>query len=122
MTGNLLLLLEGDLDLIKLFQTLLDQFVWHAIGTQRCPSSIPAELGCVLRLDKIRHCLNLYFFSLVKTRFLITYLLLVCAGNQSQQMTIIIVNNALVGERIGSWYSILKRGVEKGRLLLVTKY
>jgi hypothetical protein len=34
-------------------------------------------------------------------RFLIAYLLLVCAGNQSQQMTVIVVNNALVGERIG---------------------
>ena len=116
MTGNLLgSLLEGDLDLIGLFQTLLNQFVWHAIGTQQRPSSVLVELGRVLHLDKIRHCLDLYFFPLVKTRFFIAYLLLVCAGNQSQQTTmicqqraIIIVNNALVGERIGGWYSVLK--------------
>ncbi len=54
MTGNLLgSLLEGDLDLIGLFQTLFDEFVWHAIGTQRHPSSIPVKLGHILRLDKI---------------------------------------------------------------------
>jgi hypothetical protein len=70
MTGNLLgSLLEGDLDSIGLFQTLLDQFVWHAIGTQQRPSSVPVELGRVLRLGEIRHHLNLYFFPLVKTRF-----------------------------------------------------
>jgi hypothetical protein len=70
MTGNLLgSLLEGDLDSIGLFQTLLDQFVWHAIGTQQRPSSVPVELGRILRLDEIRHRLDLYFFLLVKTRF-----------------------------------------------------
>jgi hypothetical protein len=70
MTGNLLgSLLEGDLDSIGLFQTLLDQFVWHAIGTQQRPSSVPVELRRVLRLDKIRHRLDLYFFPLVKMRF-----------------------------------------------------
>ncbi len=70
MTGNLLgSLLEGDLDSIRLFQTLLDQFVWHAIGTQQRPSSVPVELGRVLCLDKIRHRLDLYFFPLVKMCF-----------------------------------------------------
>jgi hypothetical protein len=70
MTGNLLgSLLKGDLDLIGLFQTLLDQFVWHAIGTQRHPSSVPVELGRVLHLDEIRHRLDLYLFPLVKTHF-----------------------------------------------------
>jgi hypothetical protein len=102
MTGNLLgSFLERDLDSIGLFQTLFDQFVWHAIGTQQRPSSIPVELGRILRLDKIGHCCNLYLFPLVKRVFLIAYLLLVHAGNQSQQMTIIIVNYALVGEQIG---------------------
>jgi hypothetical protein len=70
MTGNLLgSLLEVDLYSIGLFQTLLDQFVWHAIVTQRRPSSVSVELGCVLCLDEIRHRLDLYFFPLVKTRF-----------------------------------------------------
>jgi hypothetical protein len=98
-----------------LFQTLLDQFVWHAIGTQQRPSSVPVELGRILCLDEIRHRLDLYFFLFVKRVFLIAYLLIVRAGNQSQQTTmicqqkaIIIVNNALVGERIGGWYSVLK--------------
>jgi hypothetical protein len=91
MTGNLLgSFLERDLDLIGLFQTLFDQFVWHAIGTQGRPLSIPVELGRILRLDKIGHHRNLYFFPLVKSVFLIAYLLLVCAGNQSQQMTIML--------------------------------
>jgi hypothetical protein len=70
MTGNLLgSLLKEDFDLIGLFQTLLDQFVWHAIGTQQRPSSVPVELGRVLRLDKIVHRLDLYFFPLVKCVF-----------------------------------------------------
>jgi hypothetical protein len=70
MTGNLLgSLLEGDLDSIGLFQTLLDQFVWHAIGTQQRPSSVPVEPGRVLRLDEIRHRLDLYFFSSCKNAF-----------------------------------------------------
>ncbi len=65
MTSNLLgSLLEGDLDSVGLFQTLLDQFVWHAISTQRHPSSVSVELGRILRLDKIRHHLNLSFFLL----------------------------------------------------------
>ncbi len=54
MTGNLLgSFLEGDLDSIGFFQTLFDQFVWHAIGTQQRPSSIPVKLGRILHLDKI---------------------------------------------------------------------
>ncbi len=116
MTGNLLgSFLERDLDSIGLFQTLFDQFVWHAIGTQRCPLSIPVELGRILRLDEIGHHRNPYFFFSCKTRVLIAYLLLVCAGNQSQRTTmvcqqkaIIIMNYALVGERIRGWYSVLK--------------
>ncbi len=63
MTGNLLgSLLKGDLDLIGLFLTLLDQFVWHAISTQRRLLSVPVKLGRVLCIDKIRHRLDLYFF------------------------------------------------------------
>jgi hypothetical protein len=109
MTSNLFgSFLERDLDSIGLFQTLFDQFVWHAIGTQQRPLCIPVELGRILRLDEIGHRRNLYFFFSCKTRFLIAYLLLVHAGNQSQQTTIIIVNYALVGERIGGWYSVLK--------------
>jgi hypothetical protein len=70
MTGNLLgSFLERDLDLIGLFQTLFDQFVWHAIGTQRRPSSIPVELGRILPLDKIRHHPNPYFFFSCKMHF-----------------------------------------------------
>ncbi len=54
MTGNLLgSFLKGDLDSIGLFQTLFDLLVWHAIGTQRCPASIPVKLGRILRFDKI---------------------------------------------------------------------
>jgi hypothetical protein len=54
MTGNLLdSFLEGDLDSIGLFLTLLDQIVWHAIGTQRRQASKPVKLGHILRLDKI---------------------------------------------------------------------
>ncbi len=45
--------LEGDLDLIGLFQTLFDSFVWHAISNQRRPLSIPVELGHILCLEKI---------------------------------------------------------------------
>ncbi len=70
MTSNLLgSLLKGDLDSIGLFQTLINQFVWHAIGTQRRLSSVPVELGRVLRLDEIRHHLDLYFFPLCKNAF-----------------------------------------------------
>ncbi len=59
MSGNLLgiqvfgVLLEGDLDLIRLFQTLLDLLVWRAIGTQRCPASITVKLEHILCLSKI---------------------------------------------------------------------
>ncbi len=123
MTGNLLgSFLERDLDSIGLFQTLFDQFVWHAIGTQRCPSSIPVKLGRVLCLNKIGHCRDLYFFPLVKCVCSIAYLLLVRAGNQSQRTTIIIVNYALVGERIGGWYSVLKARCIKRKIALVMKY
>jgi hypothetical protein len=52
-----------------LFQTHFNQFVWHAIGTQRRPSSIPVKLGRILRLDEIRHCLDLYYFSSRKNAF-----------------------------------------------------
>jgi hypothetical protein len=44
---------EGDLDSSGLFQTLFAEVVWHAIGTQRCPASIPVKLECTLHLDKI---------------------------------------------------------------------
>jgi hypothetical protein len=126
MTGNLLgSLLKGDFDLIGLFQTLLDQFVWHAIGTQRCPSSVPVELGPVLCLEEIRHCLELYFFLLCKTHFfdcisttslcwkLITanYYDLPAKGyfnSKNAIVGVIIVKNALVGEQIRGWYSVLK--------------
>jgi hypothetical protein len=109
MTGYLLgSFLKRDLDSIELFQTLFDQFVWHAIGTQQRPLSIPVKLRRILCLDEIGHCCNLYFFSLIKRVCLIAYLLLVCAGNQSQQTTITIVNYALVGEQIGGWYSVIK--------------
>ncbi len=47
--------LEGYLDMIGLFQAFFDYIVWHAIGTQRCPASIPVKLGRVLCLDKIWH-------------------------------------------------------------------
>jgi hypothetical protein len=54
MTGNLLgSFLEGDLDSIGLFQTVFNQVVWCAIGTQRRPGSAPVKLGHVLHLDKI---------------------------------------------------------------------
>jgi hypothetical protein len=54
MTGNLLgSFFKEDLDLIGLFQTLFDQVVWRAIGTQRHPASIPVKLGRILCLDKI---------------------------------------------------------------------
>ncbi len=52
-------LLKGDLDLIGLLQTLPDQLVWRAIGTQRRPVSIPVKLGRILCLDKIWHHHNL---------------------------------------------------------------
>ncbi len=45
--------LERDLDMIGLFQAFFDQIVWHAIGTQRHPASIPVELGRILCLDQI---------------------------------------------------------------------
>jgi hypothetical protein len=32
------------------------------------------------------------------------------------------LKDALVEVQIGGWYSILKQGIEKGRLLLITKY
>jgi hypothetical protein len=51
--------LEEDLDSIRVFQAFFDQLVWHAIGTQRSPASVPVKLGCLLSLDKIRHCHNL---------------------------------------------------------------
>jgi hypothetical protein len=116
MTGNLLgSFLERDLDSIGLFQTLFDQFVWHAIGTQQRLSSILVELGRILCLEEIGHRRNPYFLFSCKTCFLIAYLLLVHAGNQSQQTTmicqqkvIIIVNYTLVGEQIRGWYSVLK--------------
>jgi hypothetical protein len=80
MTGNLLgSFLERDLDSIRLFQTLFDEFVWHAIGTQQRSLSIPVELGRILRLEEIGHRRNPYFFFSCKTYFLIAYLLLVCA-------------------------------------------
>ncbi len=50
---------KGHLDMIGLFQAFIDQIVWHAIGTQRHPASIPVELGHILRLDQIWHCHNL---------------------------------------------------------------
>ncbi len=60
MTCNLLSsFLKGNLDTIGLFQAIFDQIVWHAIGTQRHPASIPVELGGILRLDQIQHCHNL---------------------------------------------------------------
>jgi hypothetical protein len=45
--------LEGDLDLIRLFQAFFDQLVWSAISTQRSPASVPVEVGCLLSLDQI---------------------------------------------------------------------
>ncbi len=45
--------LKEDLDSIRLFHAFFDQLVWHAIGTQRSPASVPVELGCLLSLDKI---------------------------------------------------------------------
>jgi hypothetical protein len=39
-----------------------------------------------------------------------------------QQKAIVIVNNALVGERIGGWYSVLKARCRKGYIALVMKY
>jgi hypothetical protein len=75
---------------------------------------------CTLtKLDIVSICT---FSCLVKHVFLITYLLLVCAGDQSQQTSIIIVNNALVGERIRGWCSVLKARCGKGYIALVTKY
>ncbi len=61
-------------------------------------------------------------FCLVKHVDLIAYLLLACVGNQSQQTTIIIVKYALVGERIGGWYSILKARSNILMIALVMKY
>ncbi len=54
MTGNILgTFLKGDFDSIGLFQTLFDQVVWHTIGTQRRPASVPVKLEHILHLDKI---------------------------------------------------------------------
>jgi hypothetical protein len=54
MTYNLLSsFVEGNLDMIGLFQAFFDRIVWRAIGTQRCPLSIPVELGHILHLDQI---------------------------------------------------------------------
>jgi hypothetical protein len=44
---------QNNLDTNGLFQAFFDQIVWHAISTQRCPGSIPVELGCILCLDQI---------------------------------------------------------------------
>jgi hypothetical protein len=51
--------LEENLDLIRLFQAFFDQIVWHTIVTQRCPASVPVELGRILYLDQILHCHDL---------------------------------------------------------------
>ncbi len=45
--------LKGNLDAIRLLQAFFDQIVWHAIGTQRHPASVPVKLGCVLCLNQI---------------------------------------------------------------------
>jgi hypothetical protein len=57
--------LKGYLDMIRLFQAFFDQLVLHAIGTQRSPASVPVELGCLLCLNQIGHCHNLWLVSCV---------------------------------------------------------
>ena len=64
--------LEGDFDTVRLFHAFFDQLVWHAIGTQRSPVSVPVKLGCLLIHDEIWHC---QYLSCLHTWVLIESLL-----------------------------------------------
>ncbi len=52
------------ISLVPFSKETLIRLVWHAIGTEGCPASIPVKLGRILHFDKIRHCHDLYFFVL----------------------------------------------------------